>query len=321
MRRRLCPTRVAVLCAATLLLAACGKEGSPRFQGYAEGEVIFVGPDEAGRLTALSVDEGDRVSVGHPLFTVDDALQQADVTQAQASVGQAQGELANLKAAAQRPEEIAVLKAAEQRAASAVDLARIELARQRELTERKVGSQAALDNAQHSYDQNVAALDEARNRIVVGALPSRPEQIAAAEKAVEVATATLAAAKVRLERRARTAPAEGSIETVYFRPGELVPAGRPVVSILPPDLIKVRFFVSEPELPRFAHGTRVLASCDGCREKVPAKVSFIASAAEYTPPVIYSLDERAKLVFMLEARPDQPGTLRPGQPVTVELAP
>jgi HlyD family secretion protein len=135
-----------------------------------------------------------------------------------------------------------------------------------------------------------------------------------------MAKASLAAAQVRLDRRSLAARVEGSVETVYFRPGELVPAGRPVVSILPPGLVKIRFFVSEPDLPRFRMGTRVTVTCDGCKP-IPATVSFISSSAEYTPPVIYSLDERAKLVFLLEAKPDDPQTIRPGQPVTVGLAP
>ncbi len=302
------------------LLAGCGAAGPLRFQGYAEGETVFVGPDESGRLVTLDVEEGDRVTPGTPLFAVEDALQRAELAQAEASLAQAQSELANLREATQRPEELEVLKAGERRAAAALDLSRLELQRQKELTEKKVGSQAALDTAQHTYDQNAAALDEARSRIAAGALAGRAHQIAAAEQAVAVASANRDAAQVRLDRRRRVAPIGGSVETVYFRPGELVPAGRPVLAILPPERLRVRFFVPEPALPRFRLGTAVNVTCDGCAAAIPAQVSFIAASAEYTPPVIYSLDERAKLVFMLEARPQDPAALRPGQPVTVTLA-
>lgn len=304
-----------------LALAGCERGTEGRFQGYAEGDLIFVGPDEAGRVTSLAVDEGDRVKPEQPLFEVDSELQQADVASAKAGLAQAEAQLANIKAAAQRPEEVAVLEAGERRAAAALDLSRIELDRQKDLVAKKVSSQAALDTAQHTFDQNQAALDEARRRIEVAKLTGRDQEIAAAEQAVDVAKANLAAAQTRLDRRRRAAPVEGSVETVYFRPGELVPAGRPVVSILPPGLIKIRFFVAEPQLPRFRLGTPVNVTCDGCGKPIPAKVSYIAASAEYTPPVIYSLDERAKLVFMLEARPDDPLALRPGQPVTVGLAP
>ena len=160
-----------------------------------------------------------------------------------------------------------------------------------------------------------------RRKIEAAKLAGRDEEIAAAEKAVDAARASLAVAQVRLDRRRMSAPVSGTLETVYFRVGELVPAGRPVVSILPPDLIKVRFFVPEPALAQFHMGRAVTVSCDGCAEPIDAIVSFIASSAEYTPPVIYSLDERSKLVFMLEAKPRDPSKLRPGQPVTVEIAP
>lgn len=308
------------LLAAGVLLGGCSAPPSG-FSGYAEGELIFVGPDEAGRVTTLSVEEGEQVRSGAPLFEVDPDLQKAAVDAAQAQLAQAQSQLADLKVAGQRPEEIEILRASERRAAAALDLSRIELARQKDLTEKKVGSQAALDTAQHVFDQNQATLDEIRRRIDVGNMAARDAQVAAAERAVEAAQASLASAKVRLDRRRFGSPGEGTVETVYFRPGEMVPAGRPVVSILPPELIKVRFFVPEPALPQFRLGATVSVTCDGCAESIAATVSFIASTAEYTPPVIYSLDERAKLVFMMEARPDRPLSLRPGQPVRVELVP
>ncbi|WAC26011.1 HlyD family secretion protein [Ancylobacter sp. SL191] len=316
-RGRLCLT-VGLLVAT---LAGCADAGPPRYQGYAEGDLIFVGPDEAGRLTGLAVEEGNRVTQGAALFTIDAALQQAEVDAAQASLAQAQAELENLISAAQRPQEIAVLEATRRRAAATLDLSRIELERQKELFAKQVGSKAALDTAQHTYDQNQAALDEVDTQITVAGLGSREKQIAAAQRAVEAAEANLKAARTRLTRRSLAAPVAGSVETVYFRPGELVPAGRPVVSLLPPELIKLRFFVPEPDLPRFTLGAPVRVTCDGCAAPVDAKVSYIAASAEYTPPVIYSLDERAKLVFLLEARADRPGALRPGQPITVQLLP
>ncbi|QIB35537.1 HlyD family secretion protein [Ancylobacter pratisalsi] len=303
-----------------LALAACADKGPPRYQGYAESELIFVGPDESGRVTRLDVDEGDRVQKGQMLFQIDPVLQQSEVDSAVANLDEAKAQLADLKASAQRPEEIAVLEASQRRAQAALELSRIELGRQQDLYAKKVGSKAALDSAQASFDQNQAALDEISKQMDVGRLASRDERVTAAEKAVLVAQANLDAATTRLERRKLTAPSDGSVETVYFRPGELVPVGRPVLSLLPPELIKMRFFVPEPDLNRFKLGTKVQVSCDGCGEGVAATVSYIAEEAEYTPPVIYSLDERAKLVFMLEARPEDPLKLRPGQPITVEIA-
>lgn len=318
------PTNIVVVIVTLVLfsLAALFVVSAPDgYQGYAEAEFIFVGPDEAGRIIDLDVDEGQRVAKGAPLFTIDEDLQVADVKSAEAALGQALSQLANVKASTQRPEQVAVLEAGERRAAAALELSRLELQRQKDLQSKQVASQAALDAAQQTYNQNEASLDEVRRQIEAAKLAGRDDEIAAAEKAVDAARASLTAAQVRLERRRMPAPVSGTVETLYFRTGELVPAGRPVVSILPPELIKVRFFVPEPALPMFQLGTSVTVTCDGCEEEVEATVSYIAASAEYTPPVIYSLEERSKLVFMLEARPRDPSKLRPGQPVTVEIAP
>jgi HlyD family secretion protein len=110
------------------------------------------------------------------------------------------------------------------------------------------------------------------------------------------------------------------VQQIYFRPGETAPPGRPVLSLLPPGNLKVRFFAPETRLATIRYGETVKVSCDGCGTDIDAKITFIASSAEYTPPVIYSREERAKLVYMIEARPTDPDKLRVGQPVTVTLS-
>ena len=114
-------------------------------------------------------------------------------------------------------------------------------------------------------------------------------------------------------------PESGTIEQIYYRPGETVPAGRPVISLLPPGNVKIRFFVPQAMLPAIKFGATVAITCDGCETGLAARVSFIARSAEFTPPVIYSLEERSKLVFLIEARPQQPEKFRVGQPLNVTL--
>lgn len=309
---------LAILACAALVLAGC--DGAPRnsFSGYIEGDLLFIGPTEAGRVTALAVKEGDAVAAGDTVAKVEDDLQRADLDNAQAQLREAQAQLANVQAPLQRPEEIAILEAAEQRASAALDLSRIELKRQKDLVPKGASSQANLDAAQHSFDQNQAAYDEARQRIAAARIASRDQQIQAAEEAAAAAWAAVAAAEVRLARRTLRAPAAGTIQTLYYRVGEMVPEGRPIVSMLPPGLVKIRFFVPEAVLPKVALGERVAAACDGC-PAITGKVIFISASAEYTPPVIYSREERAKLVYLIEARPDDPARARPGQPVSVSL--
>jgi HlyD family secretion protein len=305
--------------ALTFALAACGN-GSGRLQGWVEGDFVFVGPDEAGRVETLAVREGDQVAAGAPLFAVDAELQTADVQTASAQVAEAKARLARLESAQQRREEIAVLQAQEARAESAVALSTAELDRQQTLRNKGISAQAQLDIAQANANRDKAALEEVRRQITVAKMASREEDIAAARQSLAAAQARQTAAETKLARRKVAAPVSGAVQQVYYRPGEMVPAGRPVVSILPPGNIKVRFFVAQAVLPTIALGDAVTVTCDGCTP-IAAKVSFIARSAEYTPPVIYSLEERSKLVFMIEARPEKPDRLRVGQPVNVTLGP
>ena len=239
--------------AAVAVLALFGCAEAPRtYQGWVEANLIFVAPDETGRVETLSVREGDKVEKGAPLFTVDEDLQRADLRMNEALVENAQ---------------------------QAFDRAKL-------LLKTQAGTQKTYDDA---------------------------------EAALRTAQARLNSAQTRLTRRKVASPVTGTVQQVYFRPGEMVPAGRPVLAILPPGNLKLRFFVPETVLPQIAYGDRVKVRCDGCPDDITARVIFISRTAEYTPPVIYSLEERAKLVFLIEALPDDPTKLRVGQPIDVAL--
>ena len=107
----------------------------------------------------------------------------------------------------------------------------------------------------------------------------------------------------------------------FRRVGEWVPAGNPVVQMLPPQNLKVRFFVPEAAIASLAPGRTIAIHCDGCAADVPARITYVSREAEYTPPVIYSNESRTKLVFMVEARPALAAApkLQPGQPVAVRV--
>jgi HlyD family secretion protein len=245
--------RIAPIVAVALALSACADNGDRGFQGWVEADLIFVSPDESGRVETLAVREGDVVEKDAPLFTVDSELQRDNVAMAQAS-------LTNARQAFERAQ--ALVKTA-------------------------AGTQKAVEDA---------------------------------EANLRTAEARLASAQTRLARRKASSPVTGAVQQIYYRPGEQVPAGRPVVSLLPPGNIKIRFFVPEASLPKIALGDAVAIQCDGCKAAVPAKVTFISRTSEFTPPVIYSQDERSKLVFLIEARTEAPGELRVGQPVDVKFA-
>jgi HlyD family secretion protein len=242
--------RILAMLALAIALAGCKEVGDPGYQGWVEADMIFVSPDESGRVTKLHVREGDEVKQGMLLYEVDDDLQRADLNQQNATLANAQQTY--------------------DRAAS--------------LSRTGSGTQASFD---------------------------------AAVSALRVAEARVNTAQTRLARRSGFAPVGGIVQQIYFREGEMVPAQRPVLSIMPPGNMKLRFFVPEADLPKLAIGDEVRVTCDNCAADLTAKIYFIATAAEYTPPVIYSLEERSKLVYLIQARPNRPASLRVGQPISV----
>lgn len=301
------------LLAAPLLLQGTGERP---YQGWVEADRLFVGAEGAGRLAAVTVKEGETVAAGAPLFRLDDSSERAAVAAAHAQSDKAAAQLALARAAQKRPQEIAVLRASEREAEARLALAAQDLERTRTLFGNGTASRAALDGATATQAASAAALDNIRRQIDLGQLPERDERIAAAENDVAAAEAELAAATAALDRRAVVAATGGTIEEIYYRAGEVVPAGRPVVALLPPDNIRIRFFVPQAQLASVALGGRLRVRCDGCAP-VAATVSFIAGSAEYTPPEIFSPEERAKLVFRVEAMPETPAALHVGQPVDV----
>jgi len=305
---------------ALLALAAC-KPATRGYQGWVEGDFLFIGPEESGRVTELAVSEGREVKAGDFLFAVDAAVQIAETEAARASLDQAKARLARIEAAQQRPEEVAVLEASRTQARAAVDFTTAEIARVRPLVEKGVSTRQQLDQAQANHDRDRALLENITRQIEVAHLSGRREDIDAARFAVEGAKAALANAQARQARTRVFAQVAGRIAEVYYRQGEVAPQGRPMVSLLPPANVKLRFFVPQSVLPRVSIDGVVSVTCDGCASGLTGRVSFISQQAEFTPPVIYSLEERQKLVYKIEARPDQPGPLRVGQPVSVELAP
>jgi HlyD family secretion protein len=246
--------RAAIALLLALALTGCERDNDPTYQGWIEADLIFVSPDEPGRVETLSVREGDQVETGAPLFTVDADLQKADLQM----------------------------------------------------------QEAALKNAQQAYD---------RARDLLKTQAGTQKNFEDAEATLRTAQARVNSSQTRLDRRKVSSPVTGSVEQIYFRVGEMVPAGKPVVALLPPANLKVRFFVDEAGLPHIKAGDAVKVTCDGCAGDLTATVSFMSRSSEFTPPVIYSTEERAKLVFMIEARPQRPDRLRVGQPVSVALAP
>jgi HlyD family secretion protein len=303
-------------------LAACERAPDPGYQGYVEGEFVLVASPYAGQLTALHVQRGGQVAAGAPLFVLEQDAERAGQREAGARVRTAQPEVENLTAT-RRPLEREAALAAVEEARAAVELTARELTRQEELFEQGFVSQSALDAVRSRHQGNRALLDQARAQAeLAGESVGRRQEVSAARASVEAARATLAQREWAVAQKSPPSPVSGLVHDTYFVPGEWVPAGRPVVSLLPPGNVKLRFYVPEPEVGAIQLGQRLVASCDGCEALIPASVSYVSPRPEYTPPVIYSRQERAKLVFLVEARPDPEHAqrLKPGQPVDVRVA-
>jgi len=296
-----------------------GPPGPVEWQGYAEADFVKVGPTQQGLVTAVRVERGDRVVKGAPLFDQDDTADRDAVDQTARLLQQAKDQLANLQNPA-KPTEIAVAEANLRDARAAREKVLADL--QRNLTLLKSGAATAqtvdeeradLASAEAKIAADEAALEQAKAPL------GRPGEITAQTSAVDAAEAALAMARWRLDQRSVVSPVAGVVADVLARAGETLEAGAPVVSLLPPENIFVRFFVPEPSLAHVHVGDAVDLSCDHCPADLTGVVSFIAPQAEYTPPFIYSETTRAKFVFLAEARPkpDQATAFNPGQPVTV----
>jgi len=309
------------LIAVTLFVSGCGDPQTNEFPGYMEAHLVLIGSEQAGRVETLSVEEGDRVEKDAPIFTLESTEQEAEVAAAKARVAEAEARLADAKQHMQRPGEIDVLEAALAQAKAILVQSNLTLDRTQKLFDKHWVSQAQLDDAQAQHDRNEAAVAEAEKRIAAAKLPNRSDLIDAAAASVETSRHSLEQAEKALAKRKVFAPAAGTIEEVYFRPGEVVNAGQAVVALLPPGNLKVRFFVQEPVRAALHLDQTVSVTCDGCKGELTAKISFIARDAEFTPPVIFSREQREKLVFLVEARPmEATANLTAGQPVTVSLA-
>jgi HlyD family secretion protein len=302
------------------LIAGCDRTDDHQVQGYVEGEFVYIAAPLAGSLEALSVQRGAPVAAGDSLFALDDTQEKAARDEAQSRLVQARASLEDLKKG-RRPSEIESIKAQLGQAQAALALSERELARQEELSRSGASTPQDLDRARAARDQNRERVVQLQADLETAQLGARADQIAAAEGNVRALEAALAAAEWALSQKHQTAPQAGLVFDTMYRQGEWVPAGRPVVALLPPANIKVRAFVPETQLQRLHPGDSVQVIVDGLPGTLAGRISFISPRAEYTPPVIYNRENRAKLVFMIEAtfEPEVAATLHPGQPVDVRL--
>ena len=312
--------RMLPLALVALTLAACGNSDPPALQGYIEGEYVRVAAPFAGTLVSLDTARGRQVEAGGALFVLESENEDAAKREAQENLHKAEAQAENMRKGP-RTTEIAAQRAQLTQAEVTADFSEKEWKRQLDLVQKHFVSQSAADAAKTTRDRDRDKVTELKNTLATLEAGYRPDEIRAAEAEAAAAKQSLAQADWKLRQKSVASTVAGVVNDTLFVRGEWVPAGAPVVSLLPPANVKARFFVPENRLGSVKLGQSVKLACDGCTAPIEAKVTFIAPQAEYTPPVIYSRESRAKLVFLVEARPSPADAvkLHPGQPVDVTL--
>lgn len=282
---------------AALAFAGCSDAGQDRLTGYVEAETLYMAPQEAGVIQEILVREGDRVEAGDVLFRMKSDRIAYQVEQAAAAA----------KSAEKRADDTGALAKAVTEAQADLNRIAADFSRTQKLFKDGFVTQARLDTDRAALIAAEARLERAR------------AEREAAQDDYQSVEAQAGLAKQRLEDLSVTAPKAGTIERLYRREGEVAAAGDPVAALLPPDNLKLRFYAPEPMLSAFAPGDEVAFQCDGCAQGLKARVTYVATEPQFTPPVIYNLDERDKLVFLIEARPLDPEGLRPGLPADISI--
>ncbi len=302
-----------------IALTGCAQKAADGYQGYLEGEFIQVASPLAGRVEQIAVAKGDRVEAGVPLFTLERSAELAAQRQAAGQLAAARARLDDLRKGV-RPSELAALEARLAQARSAAELSKLELDRRQPLVSSGATTASDYDQARLTHERNLGLIDELAAQLATGKLGAREDAVRAAESDVVAAAAALERADWSVAQKVQTAPRAGLVYDTLYRAGEFAAAASPVVTLLPPENIKVRFFVPEAEFAALKTGARVRITLTG-RPALEARVSYLSPRPEYTPPVLYNRANRSKLVFMVEASLDAAVArdLHPGQPVDVAL--
>jgi HlyD family secretion protein len=314
--------KAAFLIVLMAVVLACNNGPRNIYQGYIEGDYLYLSSSVGGTVANVPVAKGTRVEAGAVLFELDPEPERAAYQEALSQFEAAQA-LYEDKTKGQRSSELAAIEASIRQADAALAFSKKEYERLKELFEKAIIAQDKLDSSKSAYDRDRAAVAELRARLKTAGLGARYDQIAAAGKDVERARAALDKAEWALNQKRGFAPASGLVVDVLYSKGEFVPSGYPMVVFLPPEKVRARFFVPEPKLAAIKTGQKIYVTLDGRVTPSEGVITYISPEAEYTPPFIYSKDNREKLVFMVEASfaPEVARGLNPGQPVEVRLSP
>jgi len=312
--------KITALSIMLVCLFACTPEADKHlvYSGYVEGRLLHIAAPQSGWLVKLAVTEGDKVESDQLLFMLDTEQQRLHEQMAATQAAEAQATLRDLQKGA-RQVELEIIKTQITAQKARVEFARQEKERWMTTAAHDYASKSARDKAIADYDVALAQLKELQLKFKQAQLAARNDQIDAAKSRLQQRQINEQEQQWLTAQRQIKSLSAGHIEQIYYRAGEYLTAGKPVLSILKADERRVRFFVPQAKLSQLQLGQSVTVRVDGEQQAYPAKIDFIAREAEFTPPVIYSKDSREKLVFMVEAKLPAAAQLRIGQPVDVIL--
>jgi len=301
-------------------LSGCGGHEATPWSGYAEADLVYLASSGAGVLSGIRVQRGDAVAAGADLFQIDAASEAYGKQAAQAQQSKAAAQLADL-GKGRRTNELKAIKAQLEQAKAALTISTTQLKRNKELVRQGYVTPSQMDELEAARTRDAARVSELQAQLAVAEDSARPDTLAAAKAELQAAKAQVSQQRWAEDQKVRRAPMAARVFDVLYRLGEWVPTGAPVVVLLPEHAVKVRFFVPQADLARTQVGQSVRFACDGCTAGT-ATIRYVSPQAEFTPPVIYSNESKGKLVYMVEATPDDQGaaTLKPGQPLSVTPA-
>ncbi len=298
------------------IIPGLGGAPPPEWAGYVEADYVYVAAATPGTIEEVRVAEGQAVMKGEVLFVLSSAQQRAALAAAVARVEAARATLENLETGS-RQEEIDVIAANLSKAQADLTLATSTSQRSEELFGQGLIPAAKLDQDRASLAAAEAQVAQLDAQLAVAKLPARDAQQVGAEANLRAAEADADRARADLADRTVVAPGDGVIDRLFYAAGETAVTGVPVVSLLPGGALRAKFYVPETQRMALAIGESVFVDCDGCGREQLATISYLATAPQHTPPIIYSREERDRLVFLVEARLDADTQMLPGQPVTV----
>lgn len=301
-------------------VTACQQKSEYTFQGYVEGELVYLSSPFSGALQTLAVNRGQKIAKGGLTFKLDPEPEFSQLNAANNALKQAKSDLDDALEG-QRNTILEGIEAQIVKAQADLNLADLRVKRLQSLYAKNAVDKDSLDAAVTDYQGKQALLNQLKANLAEAKLGSRQEFIQSRRDAVNVAEANVQQAAWALEQKTLISPTDAIVFDTFYWPGEFVMSGQPVVALLAPQYLRFLFFVPEPMLSKLALGDKVQISCDSCEKTYSATISYISPDAEYTPPVIYSRENNYNLVYRIKATPPLNEALlfHPGQPVYVTL--